>query len=76
MAKTRILLDSNAYLRLANSFHPLLNESFQIISNKYRVPSVKAGMFFALEKKKKEHRFRKSILENASRRYLAIIRFS
>ena len=28
MAKTRILLDSNAYLRLANSFHPLLNESF------------------------------------------------
>jgi hypothetical protein len=28
MAKTRILLDSNAYLRLANSFHPLLHESF------------------------------------------------
>ncbi len=28
MAKTRILLDSNAYLRIANSFHPLLNESF------------------------------------------------
>jgi hypothetical protein len=28
MAKFRILLDSNAYLRLANSFHPLLHESF------------------------------------------------
>ena len=28
MAKKRILLDSNAYLRLANSFHPLLNKSF------------------------------------------------
>ncbi len=28
MAKIRILLDSNAYLRLANSFHPLLHESF------------------------------------------------
>ncbi len=28
MGKTRILLDSNAYLRLANSFHPLLHESF------------------------------------------------
>ena len=27
--------------------------------------SVKAGMFFALEKGKKEHRFRKGILENA-----------
>ncbi|MBU2521542.1 MAG: DNA-binding protein [Proteobacteria bacterium] len=28
MAKTRILLDSNAYLRIADSFHPLLHESF------------------------------------------------
>ncbi len=28
MAEIRILLDSNAYLRLANSFHPLLNECF------------------------------------------------
>lgn len=28
MSKFRILLDSNAYLRLANSFHPLLYESF------------------------------------------------
>ena len=28
MAKYRILLDSNVYLRIANSFHPLLNESF------------------------------------------------
>jgi len=28
MARYRILLDSNAYLRLANSFHPLLNKSF------------------------------------------------
>lgn len=28
MAKKRILLDSNAYLRLANSLHPLLAESF------------------------------------------------
>ncbi len=28
MAKIRILLDSNAYLRLANGFHPLLHESF------------------------------------------------
>ena len=28
MAKIRILLDNNAYLRLANSFHPLLHESF------------------------------------------------
>ena len=28
MAKNRILLDSNAYLRLANSFHPLLHKSF------------------------------------------------
>jgi len=28
MAKKRILLDSNVYLRLANSFHPLLHESF------------------------------------------------
>jgi hypothetical protein len=28
MAKYRILLDSNAYLRLANSFHTLLHESF------------------------------------------------
>ena len=28
MAKKRILLDINAYLRLANSFHPLLHESF------------------------------------------------
>jgi hypothetical protein len=26
IAKIRILLDSNAYLRLANSFHPLLHE--------------------------------------------------
>ncbi|MBW2576272.1 MAG: DNA-binding protein [Deltaproteobacteria bacterium] len=28
MSKYRILLDSNAYLRLANSFHPLLYKSF------------------------------------------------
>ena len=28
MSIKRILLDSNAYLRLANSFHPLLNEPF------------------------------------------------
>jgi predicted nucleic acid-binding protein len=28
MSKFRILLDSNAYLRLANSFHPLLSGSF------------------------------------------------
>jgi hypothetical protein len=28
MPKKRILLDSNAYLRLANSFHPLLGVSF------------------------------------------------
>lgn len=28
MDKKRILLDSNAYLRLANSFHPLLGEGF------------------------------------------------
>jgi hypothetical protein len=28
MAEIRILLDSNVYLRLANSFHPLLNKSF------------------------------------------------
>lgn len=28
MAQYRILLDSNAYLRLANSFHPLLHESY------------------------------------------------
>jgi hypothetical protein len=28
MPITRILLDSNAYLRLANSFHPLLHEPF------------------------------------------------
>lgn len=28
MSKIRILLDSNAYLRLGNSFHPLLGESF------------------------------------------------
>jgi hypothetical protein len=28
MAKTRILLDSNVYLRIANSFHPLLHHSF------------------------------------------------
>jgi len=28
MAKHRILLDSNVYLRVANSFHPLLGESF------------------------------------------------
>ena len=28
MSKFRILLDSNAYLRLANSFHPLLGNSF------------------------------------------------
>ena len=28
MRLKRILLDSNAYLRLANSFHPLLNEPF------------------------------------------------
>jgi hypothetical protein len=30
MPKYRILLDSNAYLRLANSFHPLLSKSFGI----------------------------------------------
>jgi len=28
MSKFKILLDSNAYLRLANSFHPLLGDSF------------------------------------------------
>ncbi|CAB1060535.1 hypothetical protein D1BOALGB6SA_5301 [Olavius sp. associated proteobacterium Delta 1] len=28
MPRKRILLDSNAYLRLANSFHPLLHEPF------------------------------------------------
>ena len=28
MSIKRILLDSNVYLRLANSFHPLLNEPF------------------------------------------------
>jgi hypothetical protein len=28
MSIKRILLDSNAYLRLANSFHPLLHEPF------------------------------------------------
>jgi hypothetical protein len=28
MSKYRILLDSNVYLRIGNSFHPLLNKSF------------------------------------------------
>jgi len=32
MSKFRILLDSNAYLRLGDSFHPLLGDSFGIRS--------------------------------------------
>jgi predicted nucleic acid-binding protein len=39
MSKFRILLDNNAYLRLANSFHPLLAKSFGKKSNTlYLIP--------------------------------------